>query len=97
MAKRTNSVVLSSQSSERGLLSFLLARLHQLDADVIVGHNIAGFDLDVLLHRLQANKAGPPPGAQPLGGRPRHAIHAHSAPRCLELNGTTVCGPAWRG
>ena len=49
-------MVLSSQTSERGLLSFLLARLQQLDADVIVGHNIAGFDLDVLLHRLQANK-----------------------------------------
>ena len=56
VAKRTASVVLSSQSSERGLLSFLLAKLQQLDADVIVGHNIAGFDLDVLLHRLQANK-----------------------------------------
>ena len=55
-ARRTKSVVLSSQTSERGLLSFLLARLQQLDADVIVGHNIAGFDLDVLLHRLQANK-----------------------------------------
>ena len=54
VARRTKSVVLSSQSSERGLLSFLLARMHQLDADVIVGHNIAGFDLDVLLHRLQA-------------------------------------------
>ena len=49
-------MVLSSQTSERGLLSFLLARLQQLDADVIVGHNIAGFDLDVLLHRLQANR-----------------------------------------
>ena len=56
VAKRTGSVVLSSQSSERGLLSFLLAKLQQLDADVLVGHNIAGFDLDVLLHRLQANK-----------------------------------------
>ena len=55
-ARRSGSVVLSSQTSERGLLSFLLARLQQLDADVIVGHNIAGFDLDVLLHRLQANK-----------------------------------------
>lgn len=56
VARRTKSVVLSSQTSERGLLSFLLARLHQLDADVVVGHNVAGFDLDVLLHRLQANK-----------------------------------------
>eukprot|EP00854_Cymbomonas_tetramitiformis_P021355 gene21355-25665_t len=49
-------VVLSSQSSERALLSFLLARLQQIDADILVGHNIGGFDLDVLLHRLQANK-----------------------------------------
>lgn len=56
VARRTKSSVLSSQTSERGLLSVLLARLGQLDADVIVGHNIAGFDLDVLLHRLQANK-----------------------------------------
>ena len=55
-ARRSKSIVLSSQTSERGLLSFLLARLQQLDADVIVGHNIAGFDLDVLLHRLQSNK-----------------------------------------
>jgi hypothetical protein len=42
VARKTKSVVLSSQSSERGLLNFLLARLHMLDADVIVGHNIAG-------------------------------------------------------
>lgn len=28
-------------------------KLHQLDPDILVGHNISGFDLDVLLHRLQ--------------------------------------------
>ena len=26
------------------------------DADIIVGHNIYGFDLDVLLHRMKSNK-----------------------------------------
>ena len=58
IAKRTGSVVLASQTSELGLLNFLLAKLHQLDPDVIVGHNIGGFNLDVLLRRLQANKIG---------------------------------------
>lgn len=58
MAKRTGSVVLASQTNELGLLNFLLAKLHQLDPDVIVGHNIGGFNLEVLLRRLQANKIG---------------------------------------
>lgn len=56
VAKLSGSLVLSSQANEKGLLCFLLARLNQIDPDVLVGHNIAGFDLDVLLHRLQANK-----------------------------------------
>jgi DNA polymerase alpha subunit A len=35
----------------------LLARLQALDPDVLVGHNIAAFDLDILLHRMQHHKA----------------------------------------
>ena len=50
--------MLSAQGSERGLLQHLLARLQVLDPDVLVGHNIAAFDLDVLLHRLQHHKVG---------------------------------------
>lgn len=30
-----------------------MIELHKLDSDVLVGHNISGFDLDVLLHRVQ--------------------------------------------
>ncbi|KAH7429421.1 hypothetical protein KP509_09G047200 [Ceratopteris richardii] len=45
--------VLGLESSERALLNRLLIKLHQIDPDVLVGHNISGFDLDVLLHRLQ--------------------------------------------
>ena len=56
VAKRTKSIVLSAQADERGLLSILLARLSQIDADVICGHNVAGFDVDVLLNRLRENK-----------------------------------------
>ena len=41
---------------ERSLLNLLLAQLARIDPDVIVGHNITGFDLDVLLHRLQFHR-----------------------------------------
>ncbi|XP_058186661.1 DNA polymerase alpha catalytic subunit isoform X3 [Rhododendron vialii] len=46
--------VISIESSERALLNRLMIELHKLDSDVLVGHNISGFDLDVLLHRAQA-------------------------------------------
>ncbi|XP_041358143.1 DNA polymerase alpha catalytic subunit-like [Gigantopelta aegis] len=43
-------------STERGLLGFLLAKIHKVDPDLLLGHDIYGFDLDVLLHRINANK-----------------------------------------
>ncbi|CAI5470634.1 unnamed protein product [Closterium sp. Yama58-4] len=45
-------------SSERELLSYLLARMGRLDADVIIGHGLAAFDLTVLLQRMQACRVG---------------------------------------
>lgn len=60
VGKRNGGAALSMQASERSLLMYLMARLKQLDADVYVGHNIAGFDIDVLLHRLQQHKVPPP-------------------------------------
>ncbi|KAG0269216.1 DNA polymerase alpha catalytic subunit [Actinomortierella ambigua] len=42
--------------SEGSLLSVLLSRISSVDPDVIVGHNFVQFDLDVLLHRMKANK-----------------------------------------
>lgn len=39
--------------SERALLNRLMIELHKLDSDVLVGHSISDFDLDVLLHRVQ--------------------------------------------
>jgi DNA polymerase alpha subunit A len=42
--------------SERALLGFLLAKIGKIDPDIIIGHDITGFDLDVLLHRMVQNK-----------------------------------------
>ena len=56
IGRRNGGAVLSMQGSERGLLTMLAARLREIDPDVYVGHNFAGFDLDVLLHRMQALK-----------------------------------------
>ncbi|KAJ4871327.1 DNA polymerase alpha catalytic subunit [Raphanus sativus] len=40
--------VLSFENSERALLNRLFLELNKLDSDVLVGHNISRFDLDVL-------------------------------------------------
>ncbi|KAJ7530423.1 hypothetical protein O6H91_14G003600 [Diphasiastrum complanatum] len=53
---KAGSTVLSFESSERAMLNYFITKLHQLDPDVLVGHNISGFDLDILLHRFQACK-----------------------------------------
>ncbi|GMY11780.1 DNA polymerase alpha catalytic subunit [Fagus crenata] len=53
---KSGSNVISSESSERALLNRLMIELYKLDSDVIVGHNLSGFDLDVLLHRAQTCK-----------------------------------------
>eukprot|EP00960_Hanusia_phi_P020062 592676-Hanusia_phi.AAC.2 len=50
--------------NERALLNAFLAKLQLMDPDVIIGHNFIGFDLDVLLHRMQKLKI---PGWSKLG------------------------------
>jgi len=62
--------------NERTLLSLLIARLTQLDPDALVGHNITGFDLDVLLHRMAAHKI---PNWSRLGRLRRTAMPKASA------------------
>ncbi|KAM5221113.1 DNA polymerase alpha catalytic subunit [Ctenodactylus gundi] len=42
--------------TERTLLGFFLAKVHKLDPDIIVGHNIYGFELEVLLQRINVCK-----------------------------------------
>ncbi|KAI8579056.1 hypothetical protein K450DRAFT_175568 [Umbelopsis ramanniana AG] len=42
------------EKTEHALLNLLIAKMHMHDPDVVVGHNFAGFDLDILLHRMKA-------------------------------------------
>eukprot|EP00808_Paulinella_micropora_P011422 g78076.t1 len=44
--------------NERALLNWLMAQIHRRDPDVLLGHNIVGIDLEVLLSRMQALKVG---------------------------------------
>lgn len=43
------------EANERALLNRALMHIGKMDPDVLVGHNICGFDLDVLLHRCDKN------------------------------------------
>jgi DNA polymerase alpha subunit A len=44
---------ITAQASEGALLNCLVALLHTLDPDVLLGHNIEGFELDLLLARMK--------------------------------------------
>ncbi|KAI8375408.1 DNA polymerase family B-domain-containing protein [Choanephora cucurbitarum] len=52
--KKKNGFSIQVEKTETSLLNYLIARIQMCDPDVIVGHNFAGFDLDVLLHRMKA-------------------------------------------
>ncbi|CAG5130361.1 unnamed protein product, partial [Candidula unifasciata] len=56
VTKQAGRMKVEITSGERGLIGFLLAKIHKLDPDLLVGHDIYGFDLDLLLHRISANK-----------------------------------------
>jgi DNA polymerase alpha subunit A len=42
--------------SERALLSLFMAKYYKTDPDLIVGHDILGFDIGTLIHRLVSQK-----------------------------------------
>lgn len=42
--------------SERALLNLFLTKISKIDPDIIVGHDISSYDLEVLLHRINHNK-----------------------------------------
>lgn len=58
LGKNSNfkATTLHKVDSERALLSLLLALLYKADPDLLVGHDIANFDLPTLLTRLSILK-----------------------------------------
>ncbi|XP_077199119.1 DNA polymerase alpha catalytic subunit isoform X2 [Paroedura picta] len=55
-AAKTKNAKIEIAGTERMLLGFFLAKVHKIDPDVIVGHNIYGFDMEVLLQRINMCK-----------------------------------------
>lgn len=53
---RSKQLPIDVQPTERALLNCFFARIHRFDPDVIVAHNIMGFDLEILLARASENK-----------------------------------------
>ena len=47
---------IDKQDTERSLLGFLYAKIGKFDPDIIIGHDVSSFDIEVLLHRAVANK-----------------------------------------
>lgn len=55
-ASRFSATKIEKVDTERALLGFFLAKLFKIDPDLLVGHDISGFDLEVLMHRIFVNK-----------------------------------------
>ena len=51
-----NPAKIIKHDSERSLLGFVLSKIGLIDPDVIIGHDVSGFDIEVLLHRTMVNK-----------------------------------------
>jgi hypothetical protein len=75
--------------NEKALLTALVGRLAALDADVLVGHNISAFDLDVLLHRLAHYKVRAQAPELPL--TIVHAIMSAESEQSRTFKGQTYC------
>eukprot|EP00095_Tigriopus_kingsejongensis_P006205 snap_masked-scaffold252_size238019-processed-gene-1.18 protein:Tk06205 transcript:snap_masked-scaffold252_size238019-processed-gene-1.18-mRNA-1 annotation:"dna polymerase alpha catalytic subunit" len=56
VVSQSNGIKVDKMDSERALLGFVLAKIQKIDPDIIIGHDITGFDLEVLLHRAVSNK-----------------------------------------
>jgi DNA polymerase alpha subunit A len=51
-----SSTKLEKMDTERALLGFFLAKLYKMDPDLIVGHDLYGYGLELLVHRMHVNK-----------------------------------------
>uniref|UniRef100_A0A8D8V3S0 DNA polymerase n=1 Tax=Cacopsylla melanoneura TaxID=428564 RepID=A0A8D8V3S0_9HEMI len=56
VTNRNANTTVEKINSERALLNFFLTKLSNIDPDLIVGHDILNFDIEVLLSRMNAHK-----------------------------------------
>ncbi|XP_029004027.1 DNA polymerase alpha catalytic subunit [Betta splendens] len=75
-------------TTERTLLGFFLAKMHKIDPDVLVGHDIFGFDLEVLLQRISVCKV---PHWSKIG-RLRRAVMPKLGGRGMFAEKSATCG-----
>ena len=83
---KTGNFKIIKMDSERALLSYLLTRIQNIDPDIIIGHDVVGFDLEVLLHRTVTNKI---PNWSRLGRLKRSQPNTGSKGRIFERYITT--------
>ncbi|XP_069676603.1 DNA polymerase alpha catalytic subunit-like [Periplaneta americana] len=87
-SSRYLSTKLEKMDTERALLGFFLAKLYKLDPDLIVGHDLHGYGLELLMHRMSVNKI---PQWSKLG-RLRRANIQTSKGRTFNLEKNVMCG-----
>lgn len=89
--KQANRFTVDIMPNERALLGFLLAKIHRFDPDLLVGHDLYGFGLDILLHRISLNKI---PHWSKISRLKRSGMPklAHSTGRSSFAEKIAVCG-----
>ena len=65
---------IEKMDSERALLNFFLTKLYRIDPDIIVGHDISGYGVSLLLDRMALHKV---PNWSRIGRLRRSAIPNH--------------------
>lgn len=86
--KKKNSNIQVSPN-ERAMLGLLLAKIQQIDPDVLVGHDIHGFDLDILLNRFTHTKV---PFWSKIGRLKRSQVPKSSGKFGVSIDKSPACG-----
>lgn len=47
---------LEKMESKRALLNYLITKIWKIDPDIIVGHDLAGFGIDIIVEQLRVHK-----------------------------------------
>ncbi|KAJ9591406.1 hypothetical protein L9F63_002012 [Diploptera punctata] len=87
-SSRYTGTKLDKVDTERALLGLFLAKFYKMDPDLIVGHDLYGYGLELLLHRININKI---PQWSKIG-RLRRANIQTGKGRGTHFEKTAMCG-----